>query len=609
MSSLLPSPALATAVVSLLWLSSCGDGEKAPTHPDASQPGAQQPGAQQPAAGAATAAAAAAGEADEGPWHRTPSGLQYRVLQEGHGDEHPAVDDLVLSRFHFRLPNGEPLRHLASPGNTKMRVGTWIDAWNEGVQLMTPGAHYRFRAPAKLARAQGAGIAGVPPNSPLLFDVELISIERMPHFERLDPKTALQLDDEKHAHYVWVEKGSGEPPSREDRIVMHVTRWDGQGKMLESTRWVDEPLDVMLKDLDSPLLRQAAVLMPVGSVMRLQGPNEIALPPQLRKPPASRGVSQWLLQMVKVLPPLPPPDFVRPDPKDLQTTGSGLQYQILEAGRGDPPSLDDRVRLHYAAWLEDGTLFDDSYSKAKPADLNVGTLIPGWREALQLMRPGARFRVVVPPKLAYGEKGVEGKVPPNSTLIFDMHLLEVLPPLADPFAELRKRLAAPPSFALPSGKVETTGSGVRYQVVRPGVRVVGGKPPRARYVAWLADGTQVESTWDSPGVPPTQLPEGAQEAAHQIGVGGEVRAVVPPDLAYGAEGKPPLIGASATLIYAIDLVAAADDGAPPPKGKPGAHRPGAKAPRKAPRKTPPPSQPPPGQQKPPAEQSEQRPPK
>jgi FKBP-type peptidyl-prolyl cis-trans isomerase FklB len=108
---------------------------------------------------------------------------------------------------------------------------------------------------------------------------------------------------------------------------------------------------------------------------------------------------------------------------NIVTTESGLQYRVLETGRGKHPSAEDKVLVHYTGKLVDGTVFDSSINRGKPASFRVDRVIKGWTEALQLMGQGDRWQLYIPPDLAYGEKGMPPKIPPNSSLIFDVELI------------------------------------------------------------------------------------------------------------------------------------------------------------------------------------------
>jgi FKBP-type peptidyl-prolyl cis-trans isomerase FklB len=112
---------------------------------------------------------------------------------------------------------------------------------------------------------------------------------------------------------------------------------------------------------------------------------------------------------------------------DVTTLPSGLQYQVLAEGEGTPPAWTDIVEVHYRGTLIDGTEFDSSHGRGQPATFSLDRVIRGWTEGLQLMRPGAKYRFVVPPELAYGEDGAEPGIGPNSTLVFEVELLSVKP--------------------------------------------------------------------------------------------------------------------------------------------------------------------------------------
>jgi len=108
------------------------------------------------------------------------------------------------------------------------------------------------------------------------------------------------------------------------------------------------------------------------------------------------------------------------------TTGSGLQYEILTPGYGAQPTAADVVRVHYKGTLINGTEFDSSYSRGQPIEFPLNGVIPGWTEGLQLMNVGSKFRLFIPSDLGYGEDGAGSLIPPNSTLIFEVELLDIV---------------------------------------------------------------------------------------------------------------------------------------------------------------------------------------
>ncbi|WP_024890546.1 FKBP-type peptidyl-prolyl cis-trans isomerase [Luteimonas huabeiensis] len=109
----------------------------------------------------------------------------------------------------------------------------------------------------------------------------------------------------------------------------------------------------------------------------------------------------------------------------VQATASGLQYMVVRQGSGRRPVPSDRVRVHYEGKLLDGTVFDSSYERAQPAEFGLNQVIPGWTEGVALMPIGSKYRFWIPGHLGYGAQGTQG-IPPNSTLVFDVELLDIL---------------------------------------------------------------------------------------------------------------------------------------------------------------------------------------
>ncbi|NQZ05423.1 FKBP-type peptidyl-prolyl cis-trans isomerase [Idiomarina sp.] len=109
----------------------------------------------------------------------------------------------------------------------------------------------------------------------------------------------------------------------------------------------------------------------------------------------------------------------------VKVTESGLQYEVIEAGEGVSPNEDDIVEVHYEGTLVNGEVFDSSYERGEPTVFPLNRVIPGWTEGLQLMKEGGKYRFVIPAELAYGDREVGGQIPPNSTLIFTVELLDV----------------------------------------------------------------------------------------------------------------------------------------------------------------------------------------
>lgn len=118
--------------------------------------------------------------------------------------------------------------------------------------------------------------------------------------------------------------------------------------------------------------------------------------------------------------------FNQPDPSKTITTASGLQYIDLKAGDGATVVNGDKVQVHYTGWLKDGKKFDSSVDRGRPFSFTIGKgkVIKGWGEGILHMKVGSKRKLIIPPHLGYGAGGAGGKIPPNSTLIFDVEIIE-----------------------------------------------------------------------------------------------------------------------------------------------------------------------------------------
>lgn len=245
-------------------------------------------------------------------------------------------------------------------------------------------------------------------------------------------------------------------------------------------------------------------------------------------------------------------------------TDSGLQYRVIESGEGKSPSAADYVTVHYAGRLIDGSEFDSSYKRGEPATFPAGRLIPGWTEALQLMKEGDKWELAIPADIAYGEEGAGGVIPGNATLVFDVELIEVLTmeqvqKKAEEMAMKHKteQLAWLEENAKQDG-ITVLDSGLQYRVIEEGE----GKSPEetsmvtVHYKGTMIDGTQFDSSYDRG--EPAKFPldgviKGWTEGVQLMKEGAKYEFFIPYDLAYGERGSrsiPPF----STLVFTVELV-------------------------------------------------------
>jgi len=121
-------------------------------------------------------------------------------------------------------------------------------------------------------------------------------------------------------------------------------------------------------------------------------------------------------------------DFLAENSKKpgVTVTSSGLQYEVISEGYGPKPTANDTVRVHYEGALTDGTVFDSSYDRGEPIEFPLNGVIPGWTEGLQLMSVGSKYRLIIPSNLGYGPQGAGQEIPPYSTLVFQVELLDIV---------------------------------------------------------------------------------------------------------------------------------------------------------------------------------------
>ncbi|GAB4449684.1 MAG: hypothetical protein Fur0028_04970 [Bacteroidales bacterium] len=238
--------------------------------------------------------------------------------------------------------------------------------------------------------------------------------------------------------------------------------------------------------------------------------------------------------------------------ENLKTTASGLQYAILQEGKGIMPKPGDKVTVHYVGKLLNDTVFDSSYKRGTPFSFNLGEgrVIKGWDEGIALLHEGDSALLVIPPDLGYGNRAI-GNIPANSTLKFIVQLEKVTPaPKIEPFDTKDK-------------PVETTASGLKVirinKVDKNAIKAESGDNVEVHYTGYFEDGKIFDSSVRR-GEPiqftlgKGQVIKGWEEGLSMLSAGEKARLIIPYQLAYGENGRPPAIPAKANLIFDVELI-------------------------------------------------------
>lgn len=356
------------------------------------------------------------------------------------------------------------------------------------------------------------------------------------------------VDSMAQIEYIETQAGTGNQATPGDRVAVHYTGTLEDGTIFDSSYERGQPIEFVLgQGMVIPGWEQGIAMMREGGQATLVIPPELAYgqqgsPPTI--PPNS--TLTFDVELVEIV--------VDPEPLalnegDYTETESGLLYYDMVEGTGETPVDGDRVLLEFVAWLEDGTFLGSSQQMGSPlvATIGIGQLFPGWEEGLLTMQEGGTRQLFIPPELGYGETGAGNLIPPNSNLIWQVTLLDVIE------ARVPQEVA--------EADYTVTESGLKYYDLVEGT----GETPTdnqvvvVHYTGWLEDGTEFDSSLDTDdplifqyGTP--DMLAGFTEGLATMRVGGQRQLVIPSDLAYGPQGAGGIIPPDATLIFEIELV-------------------------------------------------------
>jgi FKBP-type peptidyl-prolyl cis-trans isomerase len=325
----------------------------------------------------------------------TASGLEYCMLREGDGPS-PAPSDRVSMHYGAWYLDPEPVLAESSAqrgGATYALVDRLVRGWAEGVQLMRPGARYKFVLSPKLQLGKNA-LVGVPSGKTVILEVELLDVIPAPVLPPSIDGRAKRT--ESGVTWELAEEGSGPPSGPDDGLALRFAVWDARSELLHSSV-TTEHAALLRGDADGlphPFLRELHTGRRLGDVLRVELPDGSV--------PGLRGATTWRLDVIDIT---PMPSFRRPNPALSQRSPKGCSWEALTAGDGPIPGPKDRVRVHHQTWLTDGTPCFGTYSRAEAEVLRVNEVIPGWSEALRAMPVGSTWLVELPARRAYGKLG------------------------------------------------------------------------------------------------------------------------------------------------------------------------------------------------------------
>jgi peptidylprolyl isomerase len=357
----------------------------------------------------------------------TQSGLQYVDVVAGEGAT-PQDGDLISMHYVAKLPDGTVLADSYSMGEPSAAImgrNQLLPGWEEGLMLMKAGGKMNMLLPPELAFGE-EGYGMIPPNSQVIIEVELVSVEAPP--SPVDVAEEDLTTTESGLQYYDIEVGDGLEAVENSTVSTNYVIWV-QGE--------EEDLFISESGTRGPAtfsLGQGTMVFPGwdegATGMKAGGKRYLVIPAELALgdvgggdiPPGATLIME--IEMVDVMEPVV---MTEVDEADYTTTDSGLKYYDFVEGEGDMPEAGQIVVVHYTGWLEDGTKFDSSLDRGEPFSfpLGTGSVIPGWDEGVATMKVGGKRQLVVPSELGYGEDGAGSLIPPGATLIFEVELLEI----------------------------------------------------------------------------------------------------------------------------------------------------------------------------------------
>ncbi|MGB1204277.1 MAG: FKBP-type peptidyl-prolyl cis-trans isomerase [Chitinophagales bacterium] len=236
-------------------------------------------------------------------------------------------------------------------------------------------------------------------------------------------------------HYIIETEGTGENPTIDDQVQVHY-----KGTLLDDTQFDSsyergEPITFPLKGVVKGW-QEGIPLLKKGGKGKLIIPSSLAYGERARPTIPANSILIFDVELLDIIKSVPPAEQLKIDTKKIEAyltankleaekTESGIHYIVTKKGTGKNPTIDNKVKVHYKGTLLDGTEFDSSYKRNKPAEFPLKGVVKGWQEGIPLLKEGGKGTLLIPSALAYGPQG-RPSIPPNSVLIFEVELLNIV---------------------------------------------------------------------------------------------------------------------------------------------------------------------------------------
>ncbi len=339
----------------------------------------------------------------------TPSGLKYQDLKVGYGTVARWGDQVTIHYSVYTVDN-QKIESTRDPGGQPLTFvigrATQIRGLEEGCISMRPGGQRRLTIPPNLAYGDEGKEPLIPGGATLIYYVDMLDVS---------PLVTLPSG----VQYMDLVVGTGASAEKYDDVLADYTGWLSDGTQFESSH--DEgkiPLSFTLGTAQVIPGLDAGILG-----MKAGGKRRLIIPPDQAYGELGNGSTvpayatlTYEVEMRQIMQPV--------------TTASGLKYHEYQVGFGSPPNVGDTVVVNYTGWLTNGMKFDSSLDEGRePFSFAIGTgqVIAGWDEGLMSMCVGGRRKLIIPPELGYGEQGSGDRIPPNSTLVFQVEMLDIQP--------------------------------------------------------------------------------------------------------------------------------------------------------------------------------------